>query len=537
MAFLRLHGEAGGRWFGLCGGVRTWFQVFFLPWPIGKSERARARTRMRSSFPAPGRRRTPAGDAPPTPITHAPYLPAPLCGVRGRAQGSRGCPGTGAPPLLSRPVAALNHRSLSPSLSPSPSTVLAALATLAAAARTGAATGVPDPFPSLRSVGDTLHTTLAGLTQNKSEGVSPALAGLKEGASEASHKVSAYIHGAKNPFGDLTMEAWHKLDDEAWAAYNKTGGGKCDPATRPQFAGTVGTFKGLLEAPLSFAFSGSGTLLPFHEGVIQGLQDRGVLTDEVMREAAFGGVSGGAITAVLTALGMPGQEQYTLFLGIVTGIAICQSRYPDPLDKKLNCTLQSVGLPILAKVLQTKYPDAVKIINGRVNVWACQVRREGKSERVFFFSFLLLLLLRTLSLPFLALVFFTSPHLHLHRPPHSTARPPGHHHRQRCAPGHQQIRIHRRPRVRRGRHLVHPLQLRRRFLLHLPGRRLRGRRLLRRHGGDVPQDGGPDQVPEDFVGLPGAQPPRHALPDRERCQKDRERERERGWGGGWRRFW
>ena len=322
-----------------------------------------------------------------------------------------------SPPPLPSCRRAQPPPSLPPSLSPSPSTVLAALATLAAAARTGAATGVPDPFPSLRSVGDTLHTTLAGLTQNKSEGVSPALAGLKEGASEASHKVSAYIHGAKNPFGDLTMEAWHKLDDEAWAAYNKTGGGKCDPATRPQFAGTVGTFKGLLEAPLSFAFSGSGTLLPFHEGVIQGLQDRGVLTDEVMREAAFGGVSGGAITAVLTALGMPGQEQYTLFLGIATGIAICQSRYPDPLDKKLNCTLQSVGLPVLAKVLQTKYPDAVKIINGRVNVWACQVRREGKRARVFSFLFFLLLL------PFLAFVFFTSPHLHLHRPPIHSSTP------------------------------------------------------------------------------------------------------------------
>lgn len=61
----------------------------------------------------------------------------------------------------------------------------------------------------------------------------------------------------------------------------------CDPSARKP-------------APEVIAIDGSGLLLPYYQGAIQALQERGVLTPEVIAKAQFGGLSGGALTATLT---------------------------------------------------------------------------------------------------------------------------------------------------------------------------------------------------------------------------------------------
>jgi len=123
---------------------------------------------------------------------------------------------------------------------------------------------------------------------------------------------------------------------------------------------------------LSFAFQGSGLLLPFYQGVVQGLQDSGVLTPAVMRTAAFAGGSGGSLTSVLTALGWPGRKQFAAFAEILGGITKCKDELArageSEQEQRLRCTLNTVGLPIVARKIKADNPDAAAEISNRVTI-------------------------------------------------------------------------------------------------------------------------------------------------------------------------
>ena len=151
------------------------------------------------------------------------------------------------------------------------------------------------------------------------------------GLSDASHAVSNGLTSLEDPLGTVAMADHIKVDAaefRAWNASAKT----CSNAS-------------LIPKPrLSFAFQGSGLLLPFYQGVVQGLQDRGVLSPAVSKTAAFGGGSGGSLTSVLTALGWPGSKQYETFVGILLAIGACKAdlaaQGASDLEQKLQCTLK-----------------------------------------------------------------------------------------------------------------------------------------------------------------------------------------------------
>ena len=125
---------------------------------------------------------------------------------------------------------------------------------------------------------------------------------------------------------------------------------------------------------LSFAFQGSGLLLPFYQGVVQALQDRGVLSAAVSKSAAFGGGSGGSLTSVLTALGWPGRKQYATFVEILAGIEACKAAAAlggaSAQERDLQCTLNSVGLPIVTRKIKEANPNAAAEISNRVTICA-----------------------------------------------------------------------------------------------------------------------------------------------------------------------
>lgn len=236
----------------------------------------------------------------------------------------------------------------------------AAIAVLTALAASAAATNPLDPFPSLEAVGDEVYTASL-LVANKTGGLGwNATNALKRKASDASHAVTNAASTAKADLGNVTMAAWHKIDDAKyakWAASNAT----CNP---------------LKKRPLpyeNYAFQGSGLLLPYYQGVVAGLQARGVLTPAVMATAKFSGLSGGSFTAVLTALGMSGEAQYALWTDIVTAIATCKAGITDAAEAALVCTLHDYGLPILEAAIQKDYPNAAATIKGRVTIWSCEV--------------------------------------------------------------------------------------------------------------------------------------------------------------------
>lgn len=106
---------------------------------------------------------------------------------------------------------------------------------------------------------------------------------LPAAASSSSHAFTNAVHDAKSTAGNATYAAFQAIDT---LMYNKTRPGVCNPANKKKIE--------------VFAIDGSGLLLPFYSGVIQALQDRGVLTPEVMATAKFGGLSGGAFTSVMT---------------------------------------------------------------------------------------------------------------------------------------------------------------------------------------------------------------------------------------------
>ena len=132
--------------------------------------------------------------------------------------------------------------------------------------------------------------------------------------------------------------------------------------------------------PLSFAFQGSGLLLPFYFGVVQGLQDSKVLTPEVARTASFGGLSGGAITSVLTAAGWQGSKMLQLWDEVFAAVGACAMKFHgDHLEASLQCAFNSIALPIIGRLLLETATEAevLAAVNGRVNVWACQVNPLG----------------------------------------------------------------------------------------------------------------------------------------------------------------
>jgi hypothetical protein len=64
------------------------------------------------------------------------------------------------------------------------------------------------------------------------------------------------------------------------------------------------------------AFAGSGYLVTYYSGVSGVLQERGVIAPGV---TPLAGASGGAVTAVLSGLGMSGGAQQEFFAGMVRG--------------------------------------------------------------------------------------------------------------------------------------------------------------------------------------------------------------------------
>ena len=136
--------------------------------------------------------------------------------------------------------------------------------------------------------------------------------------------------------------------------------------------------------PKAFGFDGSGQLLPFYTGVVTGLQARGVLTPEVARSAKFGGLSGGSIVSVLAAAGWSGADMFAVYLQAGAAIKKCvidvvtaSGGTVTQAQAALQCTLVDVGVPILRTALEARNPDLISVINGRVDIWACQVNALG----------------------------------------------------------------------------------------------------------------------------------------------------------------
>ena len=118
----------------------------------------------------------------------------------------------------------------------------------------------------------------------------------------------------------------------------------------------------------------------FHEK-----KNRNVLSPAVSRSASFGGQSGGAITAVLTALGVPGLDQFKLFLETIVGVAVCKSAFPagQQQEAALQCSFNKIGLPLLAAAVKARDPNAAATISNRVTLcelWCFFMLRERRER-------------------------------------------------------------------------------------------------------------------------------------------------------------
>ena len=121
-----------------------------------------------------------------------------------------------------------------------------------------------------------------------------------------------------------------------------------------------------------------------------------MLSPAVSKTAAFGGGSGGSLTSVLTALGWPGSKQYETFVGILLAIGACKAdlaaQGASDLEQKLQCTLNSIGLPIIKRKIKEDNPDAAAEISNRVTIcerefwllffvfWGLEKKREEEEE-------------------------------------------------------------------------------------------------------------------------------------------------------------
>jgi hypothetical protein len=119
-------------------------------------------------------------------------------------------------------------------------------------------------------------------------------------ADAAGKAAAAKLAAATRPTGkEGSAEEEAKDAAEAAAASGQAGDAGPPPAPSPTSRPPP---------PPTVAFWGAGGLIVFYAGVVQGLQDAGVLTPDTV----YAGLSSGGLTAVLTALGMPGRDQAAL---------------------------------------------------------------------------------------------------------------------------------------------------------------------------------------------------------------------------------
>jgi len=115
--------------------------------------------------------------------------------------------------------------------------------------------------------------------------------------------------------------------------------------------------------PPTVAFWGAGGLIVFYAGVIQGLQDAGVLTPDTV----YAGLSSGGLTAVLSALGMAGADQAALAAQTVGGCG------------RACLGAGGLGGAVQAKLKEVLPADAADRLNGRVHVWATEMDPTDKA--------------------------------------------------------------------------------------------------------------------------------------------------------------
>jgi hypothetical protein len=263
-----------------------------------------------------------------------------------------------------------------------------ALLLVAAAATTGGASAadelaakaaglVLNPFPSARKVGDTVSTTLHGLAAevDAANKTAPELVKVTELKGEVSDKWHALTNAARDaagPLGVKAMATWREVSEVQHAAWVK-GNATCKPG-----AGAVKPGLGAKGEPLSFAFQGSGTLLPYYFGVVQGLQDAGVLTPAVAATAQFGGLSGGSITSVLTALGYSGREMVAILTAVYAELKACLVRTGGDATQ---CPLFDFVIPGVQAAIEAKGPGAADAVSGRVTIWSCQVNSQAVTNK------------------------------------------------------------------------------------------------------------------------------------------------------------
>ena len=109
--------------------------------------------------------------------------------------------------------------------------------------------------------------------------------------------------------------------------------------------------------PPTIAFWGAGGLIIFYAGVVQGLQDAGVLTPDTV----YAGLSSGGLTAVLTALGMSGRDQVALAAQTVGGCG------------RACLGAGGLGGAVQAKLEEVLTAEAAAKLGGRVHVWATEM--------------------------------------------------------------------------------------------------------------------------------------------------------------------
>ena len=103
-----------------------------------------------------------------------------------------------------------------------------------------------------------------------------------------------------------------------------------------------------------FAMQGSAYLLPFYQGVVQGLADAGALGEATH----LAGLSGGALTAALVAAGVSGEAQFNATTAMIKACGAAGPAGCQPLNGKLAGLLGDL-LP----------PDAGARAGARVRVW------------------------------------------------------------------------------------------------------------------------------------------------------------------------
>ena len=70
---------------------------------------------------------------------------------------------------------------------------------------------------------------------------------------------------------------------------------------------------------------------------------------------------------MLTALGVPGIDQYKLFLQTIVGVAVCKAGVPAS-QQLAQCSFNKIGLPLLAATIAAKDANATATINNRVTL-------------------------------------------------------------------------------------------------------------------------------------------------------------------------